>query len=132
MSMHGAWITATLDYDATATGEFSGFDADQYTENIDLGRAFDKVTVIIPALDAASTVSVYGIPEDGTAIKTNVPVAIHAWKDADGDGTVLQATASGSGGIIATFDIWGFRYIRLKTSGNQAANRIFYCRGIKL
>jgi hypothetical protein len=130
MSLHGSWVTATIDIDATATGEFSGFDADQYSGYVDLGRAYDKVQVIIPTITSA-TISVYGIYDDGTAIKTNVPLPIYSL-DRDATGSFAQATTAATTSCIVTFDIYGFQYIRIKSGENQAADRVFYCKGIKL
>jgi hypothetical protein len=130
MSLHGSWVTVTMDIDATATGEFSGYDADKDTGVIDLGRAYDLVQVIIPTITSA-TISVSGIPEDGTAIKTNIPIPIYSM-DANATGSFLQATTAGTATCIVTFKIFGFRYIRLASGANQAADRVFYCKGIKL
>lgn len=130
MSIHGSWITVVWDIDATATGEFSGYDADQYSQYIDLGRAYDKVTVIIPTIVSA-TIAVYGVPEDGTAIKTNVPLPIYQLNGAT-TGSNLQATTGATTSCIVTYDIYGFRYIRLKSSENQTSDVTFYCKGIKL
>ena len=128
MSVYGSWITATIDIDATTTGEFSGFDADQYSDYIDLGRPYDKVLVLIPTIDNA-TITVYGVHDDGTPIKENVPVPIHSL-DADATGSFAQATSAGTGGIAVIFDC-GFQYIRIKASANQAADRAFYCKGFR-
>lgn len=130
MSLYGSWVSCTIDIDATATGEFSGFDADQYSDYCDLGQAYDKVMVLIPTITSA-TISVYGVHDDGTAIKTNVPIRIYSL-DRDATGSFAQATTAGTTACAVVFDIYGFRYIRIKSGANQAADRTFYCKGIKL
>ncbi len=130
MSIHGNWITVTWDIDATATGEFSGYDADKDSGLIDLGRAYDLVQVIIPTITSAA-ISVSGVPEDGTEVKTNVPVPIYQLNKAT-TGSNLQATTAATTTCIVTFNIYGFRYIRLASSNNQAGDVTFYCKGIKL
>jgi len=130
MSIHGNWITATLDYDITETGEFAGFDNAAWTELIDLDRTYDKVTVIIPTLGSATT-TVCGVPEDGTALKTNIPLPIYTVNKA-ATGSYLQATSDATTTCIVAFNIYGFRYIRIQLSAAQTSNRVFYCKGIKL
>ena len=52
MSQCSAWKTATLDYDRTTT-EFTGDDADRFTDLVDLGGNYEFLTVEIPALSAS-------------------------------------------------------------------------------
>lgn len=119
------WITATLDYDRAAT-EFTGDDVDRFTDLIDLEAEYKYVTVFIPTLSAEGTVTVYVQRDD--QIDT-VPVAVYAF-DADATGTFAHATSSGAGGVVVTFFIGGFRYLRLYVAADQTANRVFYCKGI--
>jgi len=130
MSLYGSWITEIWDINATDVGEFSGYDADKYSGLIDLGGVYDKVQVIIPTI-TSSTIAVYGVPEDGTALKTNVPLPIYSL-DSDATGSFLQATTANVTTCIATFDIYGFEFIRLYSATNQAGDVTFYCRGVRL
>jgi hypothetical protein len=120
------WVTLTLDYDRDT--EFVGDDADRYSELCDLGGLYEKVLVFIPALDAASTVTPYIQRDNNVA---TVPVAVHALDD-DATGSFAHATSSGSGDIAVVFNISGAETFRLYTSANQAANRVFYCRGFNV
>lgn len=130
MTIHGSWISEVWDIDATDEGEFAGYDPDKYSGLIDLGRAYDKVQVMIPTI-TSSTIAVYGVPEDGTAVKTNVPLPIYSL-DSDATGSFLQATTAAVTSCNVTFDIYGFQYIRLYSATNQEADVTFYCKGIKL
>jgi hypothetical protein len=131
MSIHGEWETALIDINATEDAtEFTGFDADRYSNVVDLGREYDKVHVICPAVDS-STIAVYPIPEDGTAIKTNIPLPVYAL-DSDATGSFLHATTAGTATCTAIFDIYGFRYVRVKAGADQTEDRTFYLKGIKL
>lgn len=98
----------------------------QETSEIDLGGIYEKILVIIPTIDAAA-VSVKISNETGG---TFYPV--HDWLDADGDGTVLQATASGTGGIAAVFKIGGAEFVKVYAGAAQTtAARTFLVRGIR-
>lgn len=118
-------FTVTIDIDRST--EFSGDDVDQYSELCNLGQLCDKVQVWIPTLNAEGTVSLY-LQRDGDI--DTVPKALYAWRDADADGTVLYATASGAGGIVVVFDVGSAQYFRIKVSANQSADRDFTCIGI--
>ena len=129
MAIFGKWQTIVWDIDATATGEFSGYDADKHSQLIDLGQTFEKVLVIIPTITSA-TISIAIVPEDGTALKLNVPVPLYILDD-DATGSFLQATTAATTTNSIVFAIGGARYIRLYSSANQAADRTFYVRGIR-
>lgn len=119
------WKTLLLDYNRASDG-FTDEDVDRFTELLDLGEAYEFLTVLIPALDSSGTVSVR-IQKD-EKVTTN-PVALHGFLDADGDNTILQATTSGAGSIAVTFRIGGAQYLRLYVSADQSANRTFYVKG---
>jgi len=119
------WKTVTLDYDRASDG-FTDEDVDRFTELVDMGEAYEFLTVLIPALDASGTVSVR-IQKD-EKVTTN-PFAVHGFLDSDADNTVLQASTSGAGGIAVTFHIGGAQYLRLYVAADQTANRVFYVRG---
>lgn len=88
---------------------------------VDLGANYKYVTVLIPTIDSA-TVSVQGLKTSG-----GTAYPIHDWKDADG--TVLQATTAGTGGIAVTFKC-GFQFIKLLCGAAQTTAAVtFYARG---
>lgn len=129
MAIFGKWQTVVWDIDATVTGEFSGYDPDKHSQLIDLGQTFEKVVVMIPTITSA-TISIAAVPEDGTALKTNVPIPLYAFDD-DATGVFLHATTAATTTMTVVFEIGGLRYIRLYSSANQAADRTFYVRGVR-
>lgn len=117
------WKTATIDYDRTTT-EFTGDDADQYTDLVDLEDIYEFITVLIPALDTSGIVTPY-IQKGGST--ATIPVAVNALSNT-ATGSYAHATTSGAGSIAVIFRI-GAQHLRLRVSENQGANRVFYVRG---
>ena len=118
-----SWQSVLLDYDRAS--EFTGDDVDQFSALFDLGDNYEFLTVIVPALSASGTVTLY-IQRDA-AIAT-VPVIVHVLDD-DATGSFAHATSSGAGAIVVTFRIGAVQYIRLRVGGDQTENRTFYVRG---
>lgn len=89
----------------------------------DLGASYKYVTVLIPTIDSA-TVSVQGLKASG-----GTAYPIHDWRDADADGTVLQATTAGTGGVAVTFKC-GFQFVKVLCGAKQTTAAVtFYLRG---
>ena len=120
----GEWKTALIDIDRAS--EFTGDDVDQYSKLVDLGLPYEQVAILLPALTAA-TITVY---TQITAAIDEVPVPVHRYKP-DTTGNAVQATTSAAGSIAVVLDIPGMRYIRLKASVNQAADRSIKVRGVR-
>jgi hypothetical protein len=111
--------------DTDRATEFTGDDVDQYSELVDLGSIFEFVRVEIPTI-TSSAVTLY-IQEDGD--EDTVPKPLHGWYDADGDATVAIATTAATTAICITFkDVWA-RYVRVRATSDQAADRTFYLKG---
>lgn len=124
--MHGSkWMEALLDYDRSDL-EFTGDDVDQFSALVDLGKQYKQLAVMIPALAASGTVSVY-VQRDGNI--DTIPLVVHAL-DADTTGSFLHATSSGAGSIAVIFDIAGAQFVRVRVNANQTANRSFVVRGL--
>jgi hypothetical protein len=121
--MASDWITATIDIDRSR--EFTGDDMDRYSDVIDLEDNYQFVTVFIPTIDSAQ-ITPYLQREADT---DTVPVVSHFFHDISADTDVVQSTVAGTGDIVITFNIGGCRYLRLYSSENQTADRVFYCRG---
>jgi len=117
------WITATIDIDRST--EFTGDDADRYTDVIDLEDNYEFLTVFIPTITSASITPYLQMDGD---IDT-VPVASYFFHDNDADTDVIQSSAAATTTKFLTFNIGGCRYLRLYSSANQAADRTLYCRG---
>ena len=121
------WLNATIDIDRST--QFAGDDVDRYTSIVDLGSDYESLVIIVPALDAASTIAVF--VQELAAVAT-VPIALHAKRDADETTSAQWLTTSGAGSFAITCNALGcFRYIRIKTSANQAADRTFRVRGVR-
>lgn len=129
MADFGSWIVVTWDIDATATGEFSGYDPDKNSGLIDLKGTYQWATVISPA-KVSATLTVYAPAEDGTAPKTNVPIAVYYRQSSDNATAAQSMTATGTTNIF-TFYLGGLRYIRLYSSENQTSDVTFYVRGVR-
>jgi hypothetical protein len=126
----GDWQTVTLDYDKTA--EYSGQDIDTTSDLFDLTGGlsekgfYDGFEIIIPTIETG-TVSLL-IAQTSTI--TEVPVPLHV---SNGVGaTVLWTVTSGTGGLqTAAHNVGAIQYGRIKTGGNQSANRSFKIRGFR-
>lgn len=109
--MIGAWKTATVAKDGTESGE------------VDLGRDFEKVLVIIPTIDSATVTVEIVKDEGGTAYDMNQ-------LDADATGSFASATTAGTGGIACIFPC-GAQFIKILCGAAQTtAARTFYVRGL--
>jgi hypothetical protein len=118
-------VSCTIDVDRDT--EFSGDDADQYSELVDLGMLFEKVIIEVPTITSA-TITVYA--QEGGDVLT-VPKAVHYRQTSD-NATAAWATTASTGSYFITCDaLGGVQYIRLKSSENQEADRTFYVRGAR-
>jgi len=98
----------------------------QLSAEVDLDGIYDELLVIMPAIDSAA-ISVRISDKSGG---TFLPV--HDFLDADGDGTVLQASTAGTGSIAVIFKIGGAQFIKLYAGASQTTAAVtFTVRGIK-
>lgn len=114
----------TLDYDRT-TLEFTGDDADRFSELVDMKGSYEFLLVLIPALSASAIVSIYVQQDEKIA---TIPKILHALDD-DATGSFAHSTSSGAGSIAVIFRIGGAQHFRIHCSENQTANRVFYVQG---
>lgn len=120
----GAWKTATLDYDRTDL-EFTGDDVDQFSDLVDLGGDYEFITVHFDGVIDSGTLNPW--VQKGAEI-SEVPVIKHIL-DADATGSFAHATTAAVTQVSVTFQIGGYQYLRLRTGGNQTADRTFSVRG---
>jgi hypothetical protein len=99
--MYGGWKTATIASGDTASGE------------VDLGRSFDFLDIILPTLDS------------GTVKLQVSDVAGGTYQDL-GSGV---ATATTTGGYSTTFNLGGWQHIKVVSSASQGAARSIKVRG---
>jgi len=117
------WKTVTLDYDRDT--EFTGDDADRFSELVDIKGHYEYVTVIIPALDSSGVVSIYIQKDEKIA---TVPIILHVLDD-DATGSFAHSTSSGAGSIAVIFRLGTAQWFRIHVAADQAANRTFYVQG---
>lgn len=109
--------------DISRSTEFTGDDVDQYSELVDLLGTCDKLLIVAPALSASGTVSVY--VQEGGSVAT-IPKALHYKRTADETTSAEWKTTSGAGDFAIVCDCLGaYRFIRLKVSATQTADRTF-------
>ena len=118
----GAWKSATIDIDRTPT-EFTGDDVDRYTDLVDLGREYEKLAIIVPAVITVSELLIYVQSDEKIA---TVPCLLHV-VNTDTAYTVTLAVST-----YFTCDcITGIRFLRLYSATNQAADAVFSICGVR-
>jgi len=123
--IHGEFQSCLIDIDRDS--EFSGDDVDQYSKLVDLGRHYEKLLIIVPAL-TSSALNIYVQELASTA---TVPSVLHKRKTSD-ESTVAWATTAGTGDYAIVCDcLGGFRYVRIRATTNQAADRTFRVCGVR-
>ncbi len=107
MSLYGSWkdcvITIATDDDLSA--------------EVDLGRDYEYLQVVMPALTAATV---------------GVQVAEKSAGTFNALGTNSPTTVSTSGSKSTVLLLGGYQFIKLATSAGQAANRTFRVRGSRV
>jgi len=103
MSVYGEWKDAVI---TIATD-------DDLTPEVDLGRDYEFLDIVIPTITSAE-------------ISLEVADKTGGTFQALGDGISTDAT---TGGYTTVFNLYGFQFIKVKTSAAQAANRTFKVRG---
>lgn len=123
----GSWQTALIDINRDQ--EFgAGDDVDRYSMLVDLGRAYDRLLIILPALSASAAISIWVQELASTA---TVPTQLYYFKP-EAAAHAAWATSSGAGTLaIACNHLGGFRYVRLKASADQAADRSIRIAGVR-
>jgi len=103
--INSEWMSAVVDisYD------------DDLTRVVDLGKEYEYLMVHIPTIDSAN-LSVY------------VAEALGSDYYALGNAVVV---AAGTGAFADVWDIGGHRYIKIKTSAAQTADRLFRVMGVR-
>jgi len=96
---------------------------DDLTPEVDLGGEYEQLLIEIPTITSAQ-VSLQVARSSGGTFRD-----LHMVLDADGT-TGQIITDAGTGGIMVIMPLGGFRYIKVKTSAGQAADRTFYVQGV--
>ncbi len=126
----GSWKEGLIDINHTAVGQFTGYDADRDSLIIDMGKSCTQILMLVPTIDSA-TVSI-GVCR--TMTETEEPVMFYEWvfesgtPDAIAD-IALTFTAS-TGKKAIPINVFGARYLRIRLSADQTADRTFYFKGV--
>lgn len=114
--IHGSWKTALIDVSE---------DAD-LTAEVDLGRPYDMLVVVCPALAVSATVSLMVAEKTGGTYQDLYLVK--------SDGTNTQILSSAYTTVVFTWavPIGGFQYIKVKLSAEQTgADKTFRVMGVR-
>lgn len=117
------WKTGTVDIDRAS--EFTGDDVDQFSDLIDLGAIYEFITVHLGSTITSGTIQPYVQRTEKT---DEVPV-IKMQLDDDATGSFAHADTAATTIRSVTFRIGGYQYIRIRLTGNQAADETLYVRG---
>lgn len=126
----------TVTFDINHTLEFTGDDADQFSDLIDLGNVYTHLLIEVPASALTSTQLNLYIQNDSKA--STVPVLFHNsyMKDSTGTGTFtteVWATTASTGNYIVLVPVGYIQYFRLRATTNQTtADKTIYARGVNL
>jgi len=91
-------------------------DDDDLSTEGDLGDLCDEVAIVIPSLDSCNV-----------SLQVKDPDMGNTYQDLGNNQTTMTTT----GGYTTTFKLGGWRYVKVKTSAGQSADRTFYLRGIR-
>ncbi|MBM3120434.1 MAG: hypothetical protein FJ006_12990 [Chloroflexi bacterium] len=105
--IQGEWKDAVIEKDGTVSAE------------VDLGRAYDTLIVIIPTIDEAS-VNVQVAEKTGGTFQD---LYLTSLTDGDDDKPI---TTAGTGGATWTVPIGGFQFIKIKTSAAQTTAAVTF------
>ena len=118
--MESEWKDCLIDINRTPA-EFASDDVDRYSSVVDLGDAYDKLAIIVPATVTAGELLIY--VQELAAIAT-VPALLHT-VNTDTAWTVTLAVST-----FFTCDcLNGGRYLRLYSATNQAQDVTFRVLG---
>ena len=100
-------------------------DATKLSGEVDLGRPYGSLEVIVPTIDSA-TVTVHVAEIAGGTYQ-----ALYIISNTDGDDKVPLTTA-GTGGITVLLPVFGFQHLKIAVGATQTtAARTFKVRGFE-
>ena len=113
--IHGSWKTVTIaQTPAVASSE------------VDLGRPYETLIVVCPALTTSATVSIQGAMVTGGTFQN-----IHTTDPATGNNKQVITAAFTSANFTWIAPIGGVQFITLTLSAAQAAAKTFYVCGVR-
>lgn len=121
------WQTVTIDIDHDL--EFTGDDADQFSDLIDLGfHAPGGILISVPT--SALTSSALNVYTQRTGATDEVPV-LFQYRQTSNNTPATWATTADTGNFTIHCPCYGVRYLRIRATTNQTtADKTFYCIGV--
>ncbi len=113
--IHGQWKTVTIAQTPATT-----------SAEVDLGRQYERVIVVCPALTTSATVAIQGAMATGGTFQN-----IHTTDPATGNNKQVITAAFTSANFTWVAPIGGIQFIELVLSAAQAAAKTFYVCGIR-
>lgn len=117
--------TAAIDIDRSS--EFTGDDVDQFSSLVNLGCLCNKVIIESPTL-TSTALNIY-VQKDGEV--DTVPIILHSRKISDESTGAWATTAGTTANSIVCDCLGGYKFIRIRATSNQTADREFKVCGIK-
>ena len=113
--IHGQWKTVTIG----ATPAVS-------SDEVDLGRQYETVIVVCPALTTSATVAIQGATATAGTFQN-----IHTTDPATGNNKQVITAAFTTANFTWIAPIGGIQFIKLVLSAAQAAAKTFYVCGVR-
>ncbi len=95
------------------------------SDEVDLGRHYETIIIVCPALTTSATVAIQGATVSGGTFQN-----IHITDPTVGDNNQVVTAAFTSANFTWIVPIGGMRYIKLVLSVAQAAAKTFYVYGV--
>jgi hypothetical protein len=107
MSIWGQWLPATVAKD----------DNPALSGEVDLGQEFEYLNILIPTIDSADVSLYVSIESGGTYYPLDLSTNVFA---------------AATGGLMTTFDLGGYRFIKILCSATQTTAAVaFKVRGYR-
>ncbi len=113
--IHGEWKTVTIGATPATT-----------SAEVDLGRPYETLLVVCPALTTSATVAIQGAKNTGGTFQN-----IHLTNPAAGTNLQVITAAFTTANFTWIAPIGGIQYIKLVLSAAQAAEKTFYVMGVR-
>ena len=113
--VHGSWKTVTIAAAPTTT-----------SSEVDLGRQYETIIIVCPALTTSATVAIQGAMVTG-----GTPQNIHIINPSAGTNLQVITAAFTTENFILIAPIGGIQFIKLVLSAAQAAAKTFYACGVR-
>ena len=111
----GSWKTATIGATPATT-----------SDEVDLGRQYETVIIVCPALTTSATVAIQGAEKTGGTFQN-----VHITDPASGNNKQVITTAFTTANFTWVAPVGGIQFIKLVLSAAQAAAKTFRVCGVR-